>query len=329
MTDWQETMVSAGLVVVTGGCGFIGTNLVERLAQQGARLRVFDNMSRGVPARAAGRGAAEVVKGDIRDRDALLDAMRGATSVIHLAAYGSVVELVADPHPNFDNNVAGTFNVLECARQAGVKKLVFASTGGALIGNAEPPVDETSLPKPISPYGAGKLCGEAYCHAFGQAYGLQTVALRFANVYGPHSAHKRGAITVFIKALLLGEPIRIYGDGRASRDFLYVDDLSAGIERALMQDLQPGSVFHLASGVETRIADLAKALAGIAGRENHPIEFLDKRPGEVERNFARFDAARAAFGFEPRWPLARGLAATWDWFLAQGRSAFAEAVSDS
>ena len=315
--------------LVTGGCGFIGANLVRRLAKAGGQVLVFDNFSRGAPALISDSGVDRVIQGDIRDRAAILNALRDTWSVIHLAAFGSVVDSVADPAPNFDNNVLGTFNILDCARLAGIEKLVFASTGGALIGNAAPPVDENSIPRPISPYGASKLCGEGYCHAFGQAYGIQTVALRFANVYGPYSAHKTGAVTAFIKAVLTGHPIQIFGDGKATRDFLYVEDLCAGIERALVANVAPGSVFHMASGVETGIADLARMIARIAGRPGHPIEFGRKRIGEVERNFARGDAARTAFGFEPEWSLERGLAATLDWFIAKGDSAFLEPSSDS
>jgi UDP-glucose 4-epimerase len=279
---------------------------------------VYDNLSHGQSTLICDRGACQVIQGDIRDRAAISNALRDVRSVIHLAAFGSVVDSVTDPVSNFDNNVLGTFNVLDCSRLAGVEKLVFASTGGALIGDADPPVDEKSLPKPISPYGASKLCGEGYCHAFGQAYGIKTVALRFANVYGPYSAHKKGAITAFIKAVLTGHPIQIFGDGNATRDFLYVEDLCMGLERALIVDAVPGSVFHIASGVETRIVDLARMIARQAGRPQHPIEFQPKRAGEVERNFARGEAARAAIGFEAEWSLETGLAATLDWFTANG-----------
>ena len=315
-------------ILVTGGCGFIGSNLVARLSGAGASVRVLDDMSRGEPARIAGSGA-EVIKGDVRDPDAVEEALSGVDAVIHLAAYGSVVESVSDPGPNFDQNVGGTFTLLDGARQAGVRKVVFASTGGALIGEADPPVNEDSLPKPISPYGASKLCGEAYCHAFGKAYGIDTVALRFANVYGPHSAHKKGAVTAFIKAVMRDEPMVIYGDGTASRDFLYVDDLCKGIELGLGADVAPGSVFHLASGGEKRVGDLARAVATAGGSPDHPIEYRERRPGEVSRNFARYDLAHEVLGFEPLWSLEEGLAATWAWFREQGEAAFLEELSDS
>jgi UDP-glucose 4-epimerase len=203
-------------VLVTGGAGFVGATLVRRLAGSGHQVRVLDNYSTGDPSYLDGVGA-ELVEGDIRDVRALDAALAGVDAVVHLAAAGSVITSVADPAANFDVNVTGTFRVLDAARRAGVQRTVQASTGGALIGDATPPVTERSLPKPISPYGASKLAGEGYAHAFAAAYGLRTVALRFANVYGPWSARKPGAITLFFRAIQAGEPIVIYGDGSASR----------------------------------------------------------------------------------------------------------------
>jgi UDP-glucose 4-epimerase len=255
--------------------------------------------------------------------------MTGHEIVVHLAAFGSVVDSVSAPEVNFEHNVFGTFNVLRAAKEAAVNKVIMASTGGALIGEAEPPVDEQSLPKPISPYGASKLCGEAYCHAFAKAYGLNTVALRFANVYGPYSAHKKGAVTAFIKAIMRGEPMVIYGDGSATRDFLYVDDLCDGICQAIEAELPPGEVLHLASGVETSVLDLAKRVAAAAGAPDHPIKFKPPRPAEVSRNFARYDRARKKLGFEPQWSLRKGLEETWRWFLDNRERVLAAEVTDS
>ncbi len=256
-------------------------------------------------------------------------AFDGISEVVHLAAYGSVVELIAAPEQNFLVNVQGTLNVLRTAQGAKVKRLVFASTGGALIGDAAPPVNENSLPKPISPYGASKLCGEAYCHAFAKSYGLETVCLRFGNVYGPHSAHKKGAVTTFIKALMKSEPIVIYGDGSASRDYVHVEDLCAGIAGALDADLAGGEVFHLASGRETTVLDLAESLRKVAGKPDHPIEFRPARRGEVARNFASYDKVHAAFGFTPRWKIEDGLASTWEWFQRQGNRVLSLETTDA
>jgi UDP-glucose 4-epimerase len=239
--------------------------------------------------------------------------MAGVDTVVHLAAFGSVVESVEDPTENFDVNVRGTLVVLRAAAAAGVEKLVFASTGGAIMGNTPPPVDETSLPWPISPYGASKLCGEAYCHAFAGSFGLPVVALRFANVYGPMSDHKKGVITNFIKQSLRGEPIVVYGDGTASRDFLYVDDLCDGITAAVGADLHD-EVLHLASGEETTINDLARAILGLTDAADTAIRYEERRRGEIERTFASGARARDLLGFEPAHSLAEGLEKTVRWF---------------
>jgi UDP-glucose 4-epimerase len=300
-------------VLVTGGCGFIGARLVPLLGERGAEVRVLDNLSRG---RRDNVGSdVEVVEGDIRDPSALGDALAGVDTVVHLAAFGSVIESIADPTENFEVNVLGTLTVLRACVDAGVERLVFASTGGALIGNAEPPVSESSLPWPISPYGASKLCGEAYLHAFAGAYGLRTAALRFANVYGPFSEHKKGAVTAFIKNAIDGEPIVIFGDGSASRDFLYVDDLCTAICDAVAANLAD-DVLHIASERETTIRGLAELILRVAGREDVPIEHRPARRGEVTRNFAAAGKARQVLGFAPIETLESGMAKTVDWFRA-------------
>lgn len=302
-------------VLVTGGCGFIGANLLPVLAARGWNLRVLDNLSKGSVDYLRGVDV-DLVEGDIRDLGAVVRAARGADAVIHLAAFGSVVDSVADPEPNFRVNVEGTFTVLRGCVEAGAKRFVFSSTGGALIGDAPPPVSETSLPRPISPYGASKLCCEGYINAFSRSYGLGSVILRFANVYGPVSGHKKGAVTNFFKSILAGDPLVVYGDGSASRDFLYVDDLCRGISDTLEADLPSAQVMHLASGRETTILELARACLKAAGRTGPGIEFRPTRPGEVARNFARYDLARELIGFEPLVGLDEGLSRTWEWFLA-------------
>jgi UDP-glucose 4-epimerase len=301
--------------LVTGGCGFIGANLVPMLVGRGADVRILDNFSLAGPDRVAGSGA-DVVEGDIRDRDAVARAMDGVEAVIHLAAFGNVVDSVAEPYENFDVNARGTLNVLSGAAAAGVRRFVFASTGGALIGDATPPVDERSVPRPISPYGASKLSGEGYCHAFRGSYGLETVALRFANVYGPRSEHKKGAITAWIKRALKGQPLVLYGDGSASRDFLYVEDLCRGILAAYdAPEIQP--VVHLSSERETTLVELARLIVEATGTEV-PIEHHGRRRGEVERNFAMAGLASEVLGFSPSISLEEGIARTVAWFRSNG-----------
>ena len=309
--------MDASAVLVTGGAGFVGATLVRRLAASGYRVRVFDNFSTGDAAHLAGV-PADLVKGDIRDGDAVGAAMAGCAAVVHLAAAGSVVDSVADPAANFDVNVTGTFRVLEAARQGGVPRVVQASTGGALIGDADPPVDERSLPKPLSPYGASKLAGEGYAHAFARAYGMRTVAVRFGNVYGPWCARKRGVLNAFFTALHDGRPMIIYGDGTASRDYVHVSDIAAALQLALESPAIPGgTVLHAASGVETTVTELADLCRRAAGQPAHPVEYRPARPGEVGRNFARYDLARALLGYRPAVAIADGIPRTWEWFAAE------------
>ena len=310
------SMIHSQRVLVTGGAGFVGATLVRRLTASGHAVRVLDNYTTGDAAHLSGVDA-EQVEGDIRDPAALDAALAGMDAIAHLAAAGSVVMSVADPAMNFDVNVAGTFRVLDAARRAGIERVVLASTGGALIGDAVPPVSEQSLPKPISPYGASKLAGEGYAHAFARAYGLRTVALRFANVYGPWSERKRGAMTLFFEALHAGQPLVIYGDGTSTRDYAHVDDIAAALQLALENDVPGGTVLHIASGVETSVAELADLCRGAAGQPEHPVVYQPRRPGEVERNFAAYDLAHEVLGYKPGVSREEGIPATWRWFAEQ------------
>jgi len=300
-------------ILVTGGAGFVGATLVRRLVASGYRVRVLDNLSTGDAAHLAGVDA-ELVKGDIRDAAVLDDALEGMEAIIHLAAAGSVIGSVQDPGTNFEVNVLGTFRVLDAARRAGVERVVLASTGGALIGDATPPVNEQSLPKPISPYGASKLAGEGYAHAFARTYGVRTVALRFGNVYGPWCARKRGVLNVFFESIHSGVPLIIYGDGSASRDYVHVADISNALQLALEKDVPGGTVLHVASGVETAVRDLADLCRRAAGVPGHPIEYRPKRAGEVDRNFASYDLANQMLGYAPSVAREIGIPRTWKWF---------------
>jgi UDP-glucose 4-epimerase len=302
--------------LITGGCGFVGANLVPMLLERGDDVRVVDDFSGGDRSRLQA-AEVEVLEADVRDADAMARAAAGMDAVIHLAAFGNVAQSVSDPLPNFDVNARGTLVALRAAAAADAGRFVFASTGGALIGDADPPVDESSVPRPLSPYGASKLCGEGYCHAFLSSYGLPTVALRFANVYGPRSEHKRGAVTTFITRALRRESLQIYGDGRASRDFIFVDDICAGICAALDTPAAAG-VIHLASERETTIAELARLVLETAGADV-PIEFLPPRRGEVERNFALARHAERILGFRASVSLEDGIAATVEWFRSRSR----------
>lgn len=300
-------------ILVTGGCGFIGANLIPILVKSGYRICVLDNLTRGSTAYLKNI-PVDIRRGDIRDGQVVKMSLEDVDGVIHLAAFGSVVESVQSPEENFDVNVRGTFTVLNECRKAGIKKVIFSSTGGALIGNAEPPVNETSIPRPISPYGSSKLCCEAYCSSFAHSYDMSITALRFANVIGPISEHKKGAVTAFIKAIINGEKITIYGDGTSTRDFLYVGDLCKGIVSAYKKSLDGFNPIHLSSGKEVSVKELAELISKVSGKPDYPIVFLDKRIGEVERNFANYDLAKSVLGFIPSTSLEKSIDMTWNWF---------------
>jgi len=305
--------------LVTGGCGFIGVNLVSRLAGRGARVRILDNLSLGRREDVAPFGI-DLRVGDIRDMAALKDACQGMDVVVHLAAHTRVVESISHPELNFEINAIGTMNVLRACRHAGVKKLIFASTGGAILGEQVPPVHEGMVPRPVSPYGASKLVGEAYCSAFCGSFGLNTVALRFSNVYGPFSYHKGSVVAQFFRNLMREEPLVIYGDGQQTRDFLYVDDL---VDAVLLADEAetPGEVFQIASGRETSLKDLLAAMKRVLPSVKFDVRYEPARAGEILRNYASIEKARRLLGYNPSKKLDDGLRDTWSWFVSQNARA--------
>lgn len=300
-------------VLVTGGCGFIGANLVRFLRERTPwRVRVIDNLQTGDPGHVPEK-LAEVVVGNVADVAALDPALEGIDAVIHLASTTGVVPSVEDPVWDFEGNPLPTFRLLDACRRRGIDRVVFASSG-ATLGEAPPPVNEEVLPRPLSPYGAGKLVGEAYCQAFAGSYGMQTAALRFSNVYGPFSLRKKGnAVPNFIRRCLSNQPMVIYGDGTQTRDFIHVDDLCDCIHRATITDGLAGDVFQVAMGVETGIADLAEMVQKVTGAESE-IQFEPKRAGEIHRSWADISKARRVLGFNPQVDLEQGITQTVAWY---------------
>lgn len=305
-------------VLITGGCGFVGSNLIRQYVEQGRgeRIVVLDNETMGSP-RDLPEIGLEYHKGDICDLDLVTRVAAGCDTIIHLAANTRVIESIQDPTLNFEVNVRGTFNVLMGARSAGVRRVLMASTGGAILGDVEPPVHEGMVPQPAAPYGASKLAGEGYGYAFAGSYGMQVTALRFSNVYGPRSYRKGSAVAHFFKQALDGKPITVYGDGSQVRDFVYVVDLCKGILKAVDADVS--GVFQLGSGRPTSINELIGEMKRVVGPERWPeVRYEDWRAGEVRRTYCKIDKAKAAFGFAPETPLASGLEATWSWFGSHG-----------
>lgn len=303
--------------LITGGCGFVGSNLIRQMAarNRGDVIAVVDNETMGSPRDLPDIGV-EYHKGDICDLDLMKRISAGCDTVIHLAANTRVIESIEDPTLNFEVNVRGTFNVLMAARDAGVRRVVMASTGGAILGDVEPPVHEGMVPQPTSPYGASKLTAEGYGYAFSGSYGMQVTALRFSNVYGPRSYRKGSAVAHFFKQALDGKPIVVYGDGSQIRDFVYVIDLCKGILQAIDADVS--GVFQLGCGEPTTINELLAEMKKVVGEARWPkVEYADWRAGEVRQTWCDISKARKTFGFDPATPLAAGLAETWQWFLSQ------------
>lgn len=306
-------------ILITGGCGFIGLNLIKGLETKGvSEIIILDNLSNSQEEYLR-EFEVRFYQGDIRDDKLVPQLMQGVDGVVHLAADTRVLDSIANPDFNFSVNVEGTYNLLRAARDAHVGHFVFASTGGAIVGDVTPPVHEDIPPRPISPYGASKLAGEAYCSAFAGSYGMKTVSLRFSNVYGPRSYHKGSVVAHFFKQLLKGESLTVYGDGTQTRDFVYVEDLSEAIYRALK--LPHGGVsYQLGTGIETSLNTLLDLIRQTVDQDHDiQVRYEDFRPGEVRRNFARIDKARQELGYAPQTDFLEGLQKTWQWFLRYSR----------
>lgn len=257
---------------------------------------------------------ARIVRGDLRDPKLVADTVSGASAVVHLAAETGVPQSIADPATDTAVNVHGSLNLLEAARLSGLRRFVFASSNSVVAG-WDPPVHEGLVPRPVSPYGAAKAAVEAYLHAYHAAYGLETIALRFSNVYGPWSAHKTSVVAGFVRAFTAGGPLVINGTGAQTRDFIYADDVAAGVLAALDAPAErvAGEVFHLGTGVETSLVELAETLFEVGGRRVE-IEYRPASAGDVARNVSDIGKACAVLGYEPRVDLRTGLGRTLAWF---------------
>ena len=296
-------------VLVTGGAGFVGANLVEHLQATGHHVRVLDDLSAGSrPAWWGRRSAPLAILGSVEDPAAARRAMKGVDAVVHLAARPGVADSVAHPEVDFRVNVKGTFTIIDAARRAGVGSFVFASSGAVLAG-ATPPLREDMAPAPLSPYGASKLYGEGITAAAG-VFGMIGVSLRFANVYGPLSAHKTSVISRFLSRALRGQPLLVYGDGRQTRDFLFVEDVCIAVERAL--NARRSGVYHLGTGIETSVNALVRKVLAASGAKV-PVERLAARPGDAARSFVDLSVARRKLRWTPKVGLDEGLARTARW----------------
>lgn len=299
---------------MTGGAGFIGSHLAERLLGLGHAVRVLDDFSTGRPENLAfGRGcqALEVVEGDIRDAATVEGAMAGVAGVFHEAALVSVPRSVERPDLSFDINAAGTLRVFEAARRAGVRRLVYASSA-AVYGDAHsPPLRESMTPAPLSPYGLDKLYTEHLGALYASLYGLEPVALRYFNVFGPRQDPRSpysGAISIFVDRMSRGEAPTIFGDGEQTRDFVYVLDVVQANLAAMLGPWRGFRVFNVGRGERLTLNALVGMLGRLLGTAVEP-RYAEARAGDIRHSGADIAAIAAALGYAPEWAVERGLAA--------------------
>jgi UDP-glucose 4-epimerase len=326
-------------ILVTGGCGFIGTNLVKYLLEQGGyNIRILDNLSVGrkeylnqiinaVSSTASIKPteAPELIIGDVRNRNQVEKAVTGVDAVIHLAAHTNVVDSLQDPAKDFEINVVGTFHLLEACRLHRIDRFIHASSN-AVAGEQSPPINERKIPAPVSPYGASKLAGEAFCSAYHRSFGIRAIPLRFANAYGPYCDHKMSVVAEFIHRAQEGKPLIVYGDGTQTRDFIHASDICHAIDLALHYN-PPNStnpknstkpmdlVFQIATGVETRIIDLAEIIRKLAADSNRTLPgliFKTRRKGEIQKNYSEITKAKELLKFQPKMVLEDGLRTVWN-----------------
>ena len=303
--------------LVTGGAGFIGANLTAALAATGERVRALDNLSTGrwalLERLCPAAGRVELHEGDIRDPEALARAMDGVEVVFHQAADGSVQKSVDGPLASDSNNVHGTVSVLECARHAGVKRLLFAASSAAYGDDPRLPKRETMAPSPLSPYAVSKVACEMYLQVFAGLYGLETLSLRYFNVFGPGQLPEgpyAAAIPRFAQAALTGQAATVYGDGEQTRDFCYIDNvIRANLAAASAPRAFRGETVNIAGGTVVSINRMLKALEGLLGR---PVRVRHEapRPGDIRHSYASLELAWTLLGYRPLVPWEEGLPPT-------------------
>ena len=311
-------------ILVTGGGGFIGSHLAANLASLGHEVRVIDNFATGRRSNVLALPAdVELVEGDIQSYERVHNAVAGCEIVLHQAALPSVPRSVQDPLTSNATNVTGTLNTLLAARDAGVRRVVFASSSSVYGTNPSLPKREDMAALPISPYAVAKLACEGYCRSFGEVYGLETVSLRYFNVFGPRQdprSQYAAVIPNFITALQTGEPPTIFGDGEQSRDFTFVDNVVEANVLAMGAQDVAGRVYNVACGERISLNLLYDELRGLIGRDVQPIH-ADPRPGDVRHSLADVDRARRDLGYEPRVSLREGLSRTIEYFEETDHSA--------
>lgn len=314
--------MSEQTVLVTGGAGFIGSNLVDALlADGGYRVRVLDNFATGRRENLIHcRSAIELIEGDIRDAEIVEDAVAGVDFIFHEAALPSVPRSIRAPITTNDVNVGGTLKLLSAAHKAGVKRVVFASSS-SIYGDTEVlPKHEGMTPRPMSPYAVTKLAGEQYLKVFADIYGLETLAIRYFNVFGPRqdpTSQYSGVIAKFMTAAVEGGTYTVAGDGLQARDFTYIDNVVHANLLALKAPKLEGQAINVACGTRYTLLDLIAAINDAAGVDL-PVEYRDPRVGDVRYSEAAIDEAARVLGYEPQVDFAEGIRRTLEWYRASG-----------
>jgi len=308
--------------VVTGGAGFIGSHLTERLVSEGHEVTVIDNLATGNKERLEGvLERIEFVEADIQDLQLLKKLFEGVDVVFHQAALPSVARSVEDPLRSNESNVTGTLTVLEAARAKKVGKVIYAASSSAYGDTPTLPKREDMKPAPRSPYAVSKLTGEYYCETYFRLFGVQAVSLRYFNVFGPRQdPHSQYAAVIprFITAALTGKPACVYGDGLQSRDFTYVENVVEANMLAARSDRAAGEVINIACGERCTLLDLLKMIGRILGRTGPiPAEFTDPRPGDVRHSLADISKARELLGYRAQVTVEEGLRRTIEWYRSQ------------
>ncbi len=314
-------MVSRPTVLVTGGAGFIGSNLVDALVANGHyRVRVLDNFSTGLRENLAHCSSSiELIEGDIRDMEIVEDAVDGVEHILHQAALPSVPRSVKAPVTTNDVNVGGTLKLLSAAHKAQVRRVIFASSSSVYGDGQELPKHEDMVPKPMSPYAVSKLTGENYLKVFADIYGMETLAIRYFNVFGPRqdpTSQYSGVIAKFMTTALEGGTYTVHGDGKQARDFTYVDNVVNANLLALEAPVLKGQAINVACGGKHTLLDLVAAINAAADADL-PVVYQSARVGDVRYSQASIQHARAILGYEPQVCFADGIAKTLDWYLTR------------
>jgi UDP-glucose 4-epimerase len=319
-------------VLVTGGAGFIGSHLVEALVARGDRVRVLDNFSTGEPANLqAVHDDVAVIDGDISDVAVVAEAARGVELIFHQAALPSVPRSVADPAATHGVCATGTLNVLLAARDTGARRVIYAASSSAYGNSEQLPKREGDPTRPLSPYAVAKLTGEHYCAAFSEVYGLETVRLRYFNVYGPRQSPDSpyaAVIPRFLRALLAGHSPRIHGDGRQSRDFTFVDDVIRANLLAAAAPGVSGKVYNIACGQRTSLLELIAVMNGLLGSDIAPVH-EPGRPGDVRHSQADISRAVSELGYRPQTTVAVGVRRCLAFLTADTAAANAQAAGQA